>query len=191
MLLSGKCSTLFQRYQSSINKDSPNDTVKGFDAVHVVVSSQSLQLWLGESKFYEDIGAAIRDAVQSIVQHFDRDYLRTEFVTILNKLDPAWPHASKLKLLLDKNNSLDNVFDAVCVPVFLTYDSPVMAAHRQVSDAFKKEFAAEVKKHYVTFAANTLPTSIVLHLFLLPMRSKKELQQEFDKRLKACQTILS
>lgn len=32
-------------------KDSANDTVKGFDAVHVVADEDSLELWLGEAKF--------------------------------------------------------------------------------------------------------------------------------------------
>jgi hypothetical protein len=36
-------------------KDSSNDTVKGFDAVHVVVSEGSLELWLGEAKFYDNV----------------------------------------------------------------------------------------------------------------------------------------
>src|SRR5688572_17604783 len=47
-------------------KDSPNDTAKGFDAVHVVHGSSGLELWLGEAKFYGDIAQAMTDAVQSL-----------------------------------------------------------------------------------------------------------------------------
>ena len=36
-------------------KDGPNETVKGFDAVHVVVTDDTLELWLGEVKFYNNI----------------------------------------------------------------------------------------------------------------------------------------
>src|ERR1700722_19311819 len=35
-------------------KDGPNETVKGFDAVHVVAHGNNLELWLGEVKFYND-----------------------------------------------------------------------------------------------------------------------------------------
>jgi len=47
-------------------KDSRNDTVKGFDAVHVVASADTLELWLGEVKFYADISRAIRDVVAPV-----------------------------------------------------------------------------------------------------------------------------
>ena len=91
-------------------KDSTNDTVKGFDAVHVVAAAESLELWLGEVKFYNDISSAIDDVIKEIEAHTTRDYLRAEFAAIVNKIDPAWPYASRLKLLLGKNTSLDQMF---------------------------------------------------------------------------------
>jgi hypothetical protein len=39
-------------------KDAANDTVKGFDAVHVVASESLLELWLGEVKFYSDVASS-------------------------------------------------------------------------------------------------------------------------------------
>lgn len=172
-------------------KDAANDTVKGFDAVHVVVSNDSLQLWLGESKFYDDVNSAINDAIDSINDHMQRDYLRAEFVAIVNKLDPQWPHFDRLKSLLDPNNSLDNIFDAICIPVFVSYNSPVMRSHTEVTESFKAQFEAEVRKHHASFCSNHLPDSIIVHLFLFPMKDKTKLQQEFDKRLKTWQTILT
>src|SRR5690348_3696078 len=50
-------------------KDATNDTVKGFDAVHVVPTQEGLELWLGEVKFYADAGKAIRDVVQELEKH--------------------------------------------------------------------------------------------------------------------------
>src|SRR5438552_9569908 len=47
-------------------KDAANDTVKGFDAVHVVASSDAFELWLGEAKFYDDALAAIRDVAKEL-----------------------------------------------------------------------------------------------------------------------------
>jgi hypothetical protein len=171
-------------------KDSPNDTVKGFDAVHVVANESGLQLWLGEAKFYEDIKAAIRDSILSLKEHSVHDYLRTEFATIVNKIDPQWPHADKLALLLDKNTSLDVVFSALCIPVFLTYESPVILSHNSVTDQFKKEIEAELLANHSNFLAANPPTNLYIHLFLLPMAEKKLLQSEFDARLKSWQTAL-
>ena len=92
-------------------KDGPNDTVKGFDAVHVVDQGPDLELWLGEAKFYGSISSAIGSAVNSLAQLDQTDYLKDEFAAIVHKIDDQWPHADKLKHLLDRNTSLgDKVF---------------------------------------------------------------------------------
>lgn len=170
-------------------KDSANDTVKGFDAVHVVVSDSSLELWLGEVKFYSDINAAIHDVVEELQAHSQCDYLRSEFAAITNKIDDFWPHAERLKKLLSENTSLDEIFVAVCIPVLLTYESDTIASFDSVSEDFKKAFEREVLEHRERFAGKALPKHVRIHLFLLPMKSKAELVGYFDARLRACQQI--
>jgi hypothetical protein len=102
-------------------KDSRNDTVKGFDAVHVVGQAEDWELWLGEVKFYSDIRGAVRDVVNELQQHMERDYLRSELCAITNKLDDSWGDVTQLQELLHPNNSLDKIFKRVCIPVLLTY----------------------------------------------------------------------
>lgn len=104
-------------------KTGSNETVKGFDAVHVVDSETELELWLGEAKFYQDINPAINAVVEEINEHTKADYLRSEFGLITSKISDDWPHAERLKKLLDPNTSLDAVFDKASVPVLLTYES--------------------------------------------------------------------
>ena len=171
-------------------KDSRNDTVKGFDNVHVVVEGQELQLWLGEFKFYSDVHAAIHDVIPELITHTSRDYLRAEFTAITNKIDPAWPHAERLKKLLDRNTSLDEVFQAVCIPVLLTYDSAVINDHTAVTSAFLAAFEAEVCKHHENFVKRSLPRGLRIHLFLFPMKRKADLVSAFDERLRACQALV-
>jgi hypothetical protein len=170
-------------------KDSTNDTVKGFDAVHVVATDERLELWLGEVKFYDDIASAIRDVVKEITDHSDADYLRREFAAITNKIDSNWPHADRLKNLLDPNTSLDEVFDCICIPVLLTYDSETMAAHKKVTAEFKVAFETEVSRHHTTISAKSLPPKLRINLLLLPMNCKADLLREFDRRLKNVQDI--
>jgi len=172
-------------------KDSANDTVKGFDAVHVVATQNALQLWLGEVKFYEDIAAAIRDVIVELEAHTQRDYLRSEFAAIVNKIDDEWPHAERLKKLLNKNTSLDEVFDRLCIPVFLTYESPTIASNKAITEEFKAAFIMEVSEHYQSFCDKAVPNKFAIHLFLLPMKNKAKLVQYFDERLKACQGMAS
>jgi len=170
-------------------KTSRNDTVKGFDAVHVVAKDDGLELWLGEAKFYDDVSRAIRDVVEELKAHTERDYLRDEFVLIAGKIDEAWPYAAELKRLISPNTSLDQVFRRVCIPVLLTYDSPCVASHHECSAAYCAEFEHEVIEHYTTFCGKELPKNVVIHLFLLPLLNKAELVSELDRRLKGLQSI--
>ena len=170
-------------------KDSNNDIVKGFDAVHVIASSEGLELWLGEAKCYEDLNSAINDVVRELQDHTHIDFLRSEFAAITHKIDDSWEHATRLRKLLDKNTSLDDVFDRACIAVLLAYNSPTIGIHNKVTQKFKDKFEEEVLKHRSTFAGKDLPRKIRVHLFLLPMGNRADLIQEFDKRLKACQTM--
>ena len=58
-------------------KSAANDTVKGFDAAHVVFVNppEDLELWLGEAKLYIDVDAAIRDVCGELSTHLSDDYL--------------------------------------------------------------------------------------------------------------------
>lgn len=171
-------------------KDGPNDTVKGFDAVHVIVKDEVLELWLGEVKFYTDITGAINDVSKEINEHIQGDYLRDEFIAITNKIDDAWPHADKLKVLLDANTSLDQVFSQACIPVLLTYDSTVIAKYDESSVAYQDEIKAEFENLFETFkkkVGDGVPLTV--HLFLLPLKTKAELVVSFDEELRKLQQI--
>ena len=170
-------------------KDGPNETVKGFDAVHVVEAGDGLELWLGEVKFYTDVGAAIRDVVKELEQHTSTDYLRSEFVAITNKIDDRWKYASKLCRLLYPNVFLDEVFARACIPVLLTYDSETLAKHDSVCVDYEAAFEKEVRGHHETFAAKNLPKEVRIELFLVPLRNKSDLNTRFDEKLKAWQSI--
>lgn len=170
-------------------KDGPNETVKGFDAVHVVVSSTGLELWVGETKFYQSIGDAIRDVVKELNRHTDKDYLRSEFLCIGNKIEDGWSHAEKLKLLLDERTSLDQVFDRMRIPVLLTYDSDVIKNHREANDIYRAAFCSEVNRHHVTFRASGLPQNVDVILILVPLEQKGRLVEVLHDKLEAAQTL--
>jgi hypothetical protein len=69
LLLHVICREVFETYPAITKyfyKDSSNNTVNGFDAVHVIVTKTGLELWLGEAKFYKEIGQAIGAAVKDL-----------------------------------------------------------------------------------------------------------------------------
>ncbi len=167
-------------------KDAANDTVKGFDAVHVIALPDRLELWLGEAKFYSNIKDAINEAIATLRQHASADYLRQEFAAITNKLDPTWSHTGRLRLLIHPNVSLDKIFDSIRIPVLLTYESEVVAAHCEVSEQFKVTLRQELIEHHASFAAKQVPR-LKVHLFLVPLGAKKLLVHAFDERLRGLQ----
>lgn len=128
-------------------KTATNDPVKGFDAVHVVGTGDELELWLGEVKFYQDVRKAIREVVAELQAHTAFDYLRGEFILILDKLDDSTPHAESLRRLLSPNVSLDTVFSRASLPVLLTYDSDCVNAHSVCDSLYGQAFQDEVRQH--------------------------------------------
>lgn len=168
-------------------KDSANDTIKGFDAVHVLYTGSELELWLGEAKFYENFHQAVADVIKELHAHTDSDYLRQEFALISNKIEDEWPQSEALKKLIHRNRSLDEIFARLCIPVLLTYNSPVVNFHQAVNDSYFSDLKEEFDKNYEIFREAGLPSSVRIHLFLLPLNKKTELVQALHERLVAWQ----
>lgn len=170
-------------------KDSVNNTVKGFDAIHVIDTPQGLELWLGEVKFYKDIGQAITDVVAELESHFKDDYLKKEFLLITRKLDPAWSGTEKLKELLHRNTSLDKVVSAIVVPVLLTYESATTQAHTQACANYTQKIEVELAQLHARFKKANTMQRVRIELFLFPMSSKADLLNQLHQRLVAAQHI--
>lgn len=173
-------------------KDGPNETVKGFDAVHVIENDEGLlDLWLGEVKFYKNASQAIKDVIPEIEEHFAHDYLRTEFIAITNKLDKESPFYEKLSQLISPDTSLDEIFDRICVPVLITFNSKVIDKHVKYTDAYKEEMRTEMEKYFNQFETQfeKLGIDIEVHLFLLPLKTKETFVQMLNNKLNLWQQL--
>lgn len=170
-------------------KDSVNNTVKGFDAIHVIDTPQGLELWLGEVKFYKDIGKAITDVVAELEAHFKDDYLKKEFLLITRKLDPAWSGTPKLKELLHRNTSLDKIVSTIVVPVLLAYESATTQAYTRTCAEYVQKLQAELAQLHGRFKKANTVTRVRIELFLFPMSSKASLLCQLHQRLIAAQNI--
>jgi hypothetical protein len=171
-------------------KDAVNNTVKGFDAVHVAGSDngeESLELWLGEAKFYEDLTKAVTDVVAELHKHSETDYLRAEFGLIVNKLERGSPFYDRLVLLLDSSTSLDDVFDRLRVPVLLTYDSASTATATEHSDEYAEQIKIELLDAHERFVERGAPPELVVHLIVVPLATKRALVELLDEKLRGLQ----
>lgn len=172
-------------------KDSVNNTVKGFDAVHIININNKFELWLGEVKFYKNARKAIRDVIDEIQKHTTQDYLKSEKMLLLDKIDidqesPFHPILSKL---LNSNTSLDELFDCACIPILITYDSKTLKKHTKTTKEFNLELEHEVMKVFDDFKnkISNLTIPIKLHVFLLPLQEKSVLIKKLDEELKRLQ----
>ncbi|MDP2850544.1 MAG: DUF1837 domain-containing protein [Sulfuricurvum sp.] len=177
-------------------KSAVNETVKGFDAVHVVDTGDELELWIGETKFYNDVGRAIRDVCDEIIDHLNTDYLRNEFLLITNKIDSSWPHAENLKKLIDENTSLDEIFSKATIPILLTYDSDIVKDSNisdqkylddikiELTSAYTKLRKRLEDKHLETYGSSL---EITVHILLFPLKDKAALTTALNQRLKELQ----
>jgi len=167
-------------------KSAINDTVKGFDAVHVVDAGSGLELWLGEVKFYKDLSEGIRDVARELQSHTVHEYLRDEFLLIDSKIDAQWRHAQKVKALISEKTSLDTVFSCTCIPVLLTYDSKCVNVHDVVSKEFEEQLTQELELAYCDFSQRQLP-ELRIHLFLVPLHNKGTLVATLQAKLEGLQ----
>src|SRR5712691_204515 len=82
-------------------KTSSNDVVKGFDLVHTRYdeSSDELELWLGDAKFYISGNGAVAQAISSITAHLNAGFLTAEKMLLGGKVSSDTPGYAKLEWL--------------------------------------------------------------------------------------------
>ena len=142
-------------------------------------------------KFYKDARKAVTDVIPEIKEHFAHDYLRTEFIAITNKLDKESPFYDKLSQLISPDTSLDEIFERICVPVLITFNSNIINKHSKYTDIYKEEMKTEMEKYFKQFEAlfEKLRIDIEVHLFLLPLKTKETFIQMLNEKLKLWQQL--
>ncbi len=173
-------------------KDRANDTVKGFDCVHISQASDGqLDLWLGEAKFYTRRSDAIAATAVELREHLARDYLREEFAFVLDKLDPEFPYATELRELLDGERALDQIVSRIRIPVFLAYDAKLITEHRRLSPDFEAAMQAEAESAREALIGkidkDPLPQSVLIDLIILPVEDKQRLAELLHAELRQWQ----
>lgn len=170
-------------------KTARNDTVKGFDCVHSLANEDVLEsLWLGEAKFYKRIDSAITEAVESVKTLIDKTQLRNEFMVITNTIgNDQDPVIQQVKKLLHPSTSLDDIKPKICVPVLLTYESPVVNGATSIDQTFLDSLDKEVQAHLEKFMQASSGIDLDIHVFVFSLHQKQDLINEFDRQLKAHQ----
>lgn len=170
-------------------KDSHNNTVKGFDGVHITVEPTAKKLWLGESKLYSDGIQGVKSLANDLKHHIEADYLRKEFELLSRKIPDNVPEINYWRDLMNKNQKLENILDAICIPMVCTYSSSIFTKHNKETTQYLLDFEQECRNLEVEFNNKKIATNVEVLLMLLPVPDKDQLNHELDTRLKHMQEI--
>lgn len=166
-------------------KSSSNDTVKGFDGVHLLPVGKSFELWLGESKFYSDAEEGIRDAIKSVKEHILPAFLATEKAMIFGHVGHDIPHRNDVLNLFKQQTSGDKLLAMSVFPILVTYESSAVSKFTEISDAYVESITTEVGNLRTYFGDRATELKFRFQLIFVPLGKKKDLVDSFDKRLGA------
>lgn len=166
-------------------KSSSNDTVKGFDGVHLLRVEKNFEMWLGESKFYTDGKEAIRDAIESVKNHVLPTFLATEKAMIFGHIGKDIPRRDEVIRLFKSQTSGDELLKMAVFPILVTYESDSIASFREVSGDYIKNLASEIADLRAYFGRCATSLKLRFQLVFVPLGSKKDLIESFDKMLEA------
>lgn len=168
-----------------ILKTSSNDTVKGFDGIHVIVKGSEFELWLGESKFYIDGRSAIREAVKSIKEHIAPAFLATEKAMVLGHIGPNVPHRQEILRLFRRQTSGDKLIQMSVFPVLIAYESESVSSFQQLCDEYAAHLREEVAELRSLFATEAKDLTLRFQLIFVPLGKKQDVVDRFDQKLEA------
>lgn len=101
-------------------KDTTGVPAHGFDAVHI--SPDQKNMWLGESKFYVDGKAGIKDLVEDLSNHFNRNFLDEQFLIIKKNLENnSIPQRDEWIRTLNNCSKLREKINMINIPMISAY----------------------------------------------------------------------
>ncbi len=178
-------------------KQNRNDNAKGADSVHIVVaqSQDDFTLWLGESKFYNDIGDVRLEAVvASVADLLTTHKIKKEnsIIVGLSDLDSLIPDSElrqKIRAALADDRSIDSLKPRLHVPILLLHQCEITSKSIEVN----KEYLTAIRARFEDRAASyfkrqnskleSLPgyQHINFHFIVFPVPDKDKIVKEFIK----------
>lgn len=174
-------------------KDSYGVPVHGFDAVHIQPENETI--WLGESKLYMDGKKGVEALIKDIKEHFQSDYLNSEFMIISKKIEPYdnIPEKDEWLNLMDGKTKLKDKLNSVTIPLLCTYSSDNFSKHNDEDlEEFIEDYEREVRNLKARFDAkndHTLKTNLNIILLLFPVKCKNELIRRMHNKLYTMQGL--
>lgn len=159
-------------------KDTAGVPAHGFDAVHI--SPEDKILWLGESKFYVDGKAGMRELLGDLSKHFTRNFLDEQFIIVKKNLENnSIPQRDEWIKILSNCSKLRDKISMINIPMLCTYSHDIYRCFSNLNDSkalsYHEVNVRELKRYFDENNQHPLRGQLNIILLLFPIRNKKEL----------------
>lgn len=169
-------------------KSASNDVVKAFDMVHARFPLEGgVELWLGESKLYQDTMDAVAEAISSVTAHLGQGFLKEQKLILGPQIPRATPRYDELVELFEPQTSLDKFVSSAVFVIGILSNSKACSAATAVTDAYKDALEGEFAAISTRLAKSGLSKSIRIVLLYVPLADKDGFAAAFDSKLKGLQ----
>jgi Cap4 SAVED domain len=169
-------------------KSASNDVIKAFDLVHArFPTNDSLEIWLGESKLYDNASQAIADAISSVRAHIEQGFLQNQKLLLGPQIPRSTPHYEEINAIFKSQTSIDTLLSSSVFVIGIFCNSDAAIATKKWNDGYVDAVRSELEKLSTKIAESTLPTKIRMLLVYVPLGSKTCLVDAFDTKLKGLQ----
>lgn len=157
--------------------------VTGYDCFHLIQNENDLQLWFGETKFYQNGTSAVDSVFSNITKAISNDYLiETNFTTILQSKGNIQDKDSTIYKILDKweKSLIPNLVDELnsnniklVYPILITYDQ-----HKDGYNDSINEIITHINTKYNTISFPNIGIDYSIFFILLPISDVKQCKKQ-------------
>lgn len=160
--------------------------VTGYDAFHLVQRGDDIELWFGETKFYEDCKSAINSVFKSIEKAISDEYLvNTNFTTILQHKGNIEDKTTKLYSILDKwDKSIIDSLEKELKDNDISLIYPVLVTYNSVSETYSdsiKLAVEHIKDKYSHISFDDISINFSIFFIFLPIQDVKSTKETIIK----------
>jgi Cap4 dsDNA endonuclease/Cap4 SAVED domain len=155
--------------------------LRSFGAAHIVHAAKGDELWLGCATITtaESHEAVLKAALADLEHVLDPDFLKEERESILALREPLHLLPTSLEAALACNAPIDDLVEALCIPILIAYDSSVLGAG--YAKDYRDRLTAEVQASYAGLKPRLPSTlqNVKVHIFLVPIECVATLTGHF------------
>lgn len=165
-------------------RSSIKDQIKGYDCAHFTIEEDEVVLWLGEAKLHKNFSGALSDAIRSIKEHTDYEYLNDEIAILRSSIEynDDFYGLELVDEVLNSGITIDKI--NIRIPILITYDCETIKNHNCIdSDEFIEDMKVEFKNKFKLIEKRNgiISNKFELLFIILPLSQVSLIKDEFER----------